>query len=198
MVQIALQLFDASGAPLTARSTVLLSAVSPQTPFVAYSATPAAVLITQPEATEFPNVLSAMLINLRKETCAVLNATLAITAQTSEGTNVPITDVLGLVEVFGGAGQWLYDDAKHSWTARIENIRSLDQIPVTISNLALDDETIALVLATFTLESTSYPDDIYAITAWYQTYGPYSLQLALSQAVDTAIFYRLTEPAESA
>lgn len=198
MLQVALQLFDRSGAQVTTRSTVLLSAVSPESPFVAYSTAPAVVLLTQPEATVFPNVLGAVLQNLRNVNCATLSATLTITAQTSDGKDVPITAALDTVEVSGGAAQWAYDGSQHGWSAEIQNIRSLGQVAVTISNLALDDATIALVLATFTLESTTDPGHIYTITAWYQAYGPYSLQLSLSSAVSTAIFYRLTDTAESA
>lgn len=198
MVQVSLQLFGADAAPLSTPSTVLFSAVSQSAPFVAYSTAPSAVLLTQPKATEFPNVLDAVLQNLTSQPCAKLNATLAITAQTSGGDDVPITAALGTVEVFGGTDQWLFDPATHSWSATLSNIRPLGPVTVTISNLALDDPTIALVLATFTLDDGSDKTDIYSTVAWYQSYGPYALKLALSTEVDTAIFYRLTKAAQGA
>ncbi len=172
------------------QASLLLSTISPNAPFVAFADAPGLVLVTDPRSIKFQNHLGIALLNLQSKDQTKIGVTLSLAALDSSGNPVAIDKAFGSVSVTGG-GSWTYDSEGKQWTTTISSVAGNSRVPIAIDQLALDEASIELLQATFTLKLGD--ESPYQTAAWFEAFGPFDLSVELSKVASTAIFYRLTE-----
>lgn len=193
MVRVHLQLFGPTG-PISNPSSVLLTTVEPNAPYVAFASPPGVVLITDPTAIALPNALDVTLLSLQASAGSNVPATLTLEAFDTNQQPVPITSALNTVQVSGGGANWVYTAANNSWAATLATIPAQGVMDIAIRELELNQATIALLAVTLTLGT---PGVTYQTIAWFEAYGPFTMEVQLSASVDDSKFYRLTETSGS-